>query len=150
MSAIVFWTPTTEILTSVKPTVSSRIPDRVDPVVGDGDLENPRRIGGAKPGGDIGDQSVERVVVNRIPDIEQITAAGGEHPIGFLVGLFLIGKEHDSEPTDDRVVTAILERQRGRVGNLTGHPLFGTELTACHIEHGRVEVSHDKMGCGRQ
>jgi hypothetical protein len=36
------------------------------------------------------------------------------------------------------------------IGNLTGHLLFGTELAACHIEHGRAEVTTGNKSCSRR
>ena len=86
----------------------------------------------------------------RIPDVEQIMTAGGEHAMNLAIGFVFVRKEHHAELAHDRVKTAIREGQCRGVGRLELDLLAGPKLGARDFQHWRIEIGRRQAYASRQ
>jgi len=90
------------------------------------------------------------IVAMRIPNIEEIPAAGDQNAISLAIRFVFVRKEHQAELAHDGVEAAIPEGQRRGVGRLEFDLLAGPELCARNFQHWRIEIGRDQMCGGRQ
>lgn len=92
----------------------------------------------------------EHVVLDPVPDAEQITSAGLEHPPRLAVDRLLVGKKHGTELAAHEIEGCIAERQSQRIGLPPADAVVGGLLWSRIVEHRLVEVGDDICGVLRK
>jgi hypothetical protein len=86
------------------------------------------------------------VVVEGVPDVEEVDAGGAEDAAGLAHGRFFVGKEHDAVLADDGVEGGVVEGEGAGVGLGEREPGVVGEEAFGGGEHGLADVGGREMG----